>query len=409
MRYLELKRWSGGLGLNFNPNRMSINHLSAQNTGDGNQRCCQQREIQAPRIKATFVIKAQEPVERAQRQCHDGQQRMTPGDDEAANAGDENQITQACKASQPTTQAANSRQPQTGACPERVVRVKIGQVGAHQSEQEGYGKMDQHWVNRVSCNRNTADNRFLCHGRLLWKLKMKRLTVLHSFASSASIVTLFFLGGCSGPQSALNPAGPSALAIANLWWGMFGFFALVLVIVVALWLYAMWRKPVSLTETQANRLHQRWIIGGGLILPLMTIIVLLSFSIPMGYRMLPLPLDGQAPLRIDITAHQWRWEVYYSDADIKTKNELHLPAGVPVDIHVRSADVIHSFWVPRLAGKIDVIPGRTNILRLEADAPGRFRGQCAEFCGKWHALMVLMVEAHTPEDFEAWLEEHKHD
>jgi len=238
---------------------------------------------------------------------------------------------------------------------------------------------------------------------------MKLLTVFHSFASSVSIVTLFFLGGCSGPQSALNPAGPSALAIANLWWGMFGFFALVLVVVVALWLYAMWRKPVSLTETQANRIHQRWIIGGGLILPFMTIIVLLSFSIPMGYRMLPLPLDGQAPLRIDITAHQWRWEIYYSDAGIKTKNELHLPAGVPVDIHVRSADVIHSFWVPRLAGKIDVIPGRTNILRLEADEPGRFRGQCAEFCGKWHALMVLMVEAHAPEDFEAWLEGRKHE
>lgn len=108
---------------------------------------------------------------------------------------------------------------------------------------------------------------------------MKLLTVFHSFASSVSIITLFFLGGCSGHQSVLNPAGPSALAVANLWWGMFGFFALVLVVVVALWLYAMWRKPVSLTETQANRIHQRWIIGGGLILPFMTIIVLLSFSI----------------------------------------------------------------------------------------------------------------------------------
>jgi len=224
-----------------------------------------------------------------------------------------------------------------------------------------------------------------------------------------TIIILFFLVGCNGPQSALNPAGPSAHTVARLWWGMFGFSALVLLVVVALWLCAMWRKPKPLTDAQIRRLYLRWIVGGGIALPVVSLIVLLGFGIPMGYRMLPLPLAGQTPLRIDVTGHQWWWEIRYPDAGIVMRNELHLPAGVPVDIHVTSADVIHSFWVPRLAGKLDMIPGRTNILRIQADAPGHFRGQCAEFCGTGHAHMVLNVEAHAQKDFEEWLEAQQHE
>ncbi|MGZ8160015.1 MAG: cytochrome c oxidase subunit II [Methylobacter sp.] len=230
-----------------------------------------------------------------------------------------------------------------------------------------------------------------------------------SLASRVPISILFFLAGCNGPQSALNPAGPSAHAVAKLWWAMFGFSALVLLVIVALWLFAIWRKPKPLTDKEAGRLSLRWIIGGGFVLPVVSLTVLLGFGIPMGYRMLPLPLTGETLLRIDVTGHQWWWEVRYPDAGIVLKNELHLPAGVPVDIHVTSSDVIHSFWVPRLAGKLDMIPGRTNILRLQADAPGHFRGQCAEFCGTGHAGMVLAVQAHTPKDFQAWLEANTHE
>jgi len=190
---------------------------------------------------------------------------------------------------------------------------------------------------------------------------------------------------------------------------MFGFSALVLLSIVALWLYAMWRKPKPLTDAQARRLYNRWIIGGGLLLPVVSLSVLLGFGIPMGYRMLPLPLAGQTPLRIEVTGHQWWWEVRYPEAGIVLKNELHLPAGAPVDIHLTSSDVIHSFWIPRLAGKLDMIPGRTNILRLQADASGHFRGQCAEFCGTGHAGMVLAVQVHTTEDFQNWLEAQQHE
>lgn len=171
----------------------------------------------------------------------------------------------------------------------------------------------------------------------------------------------------------------------------------------------MRRKPRSFSVAQAAKINQTWIIGGGLVLPTVGIVALLSFGIPMGYRMLPLPVAGQPALRIEVIGHQWWWEVRYPDADILLINELHLPAGTPIDIHVTSADVIHSFWVPRLAGKIDMIPGRTNVLRIEADEPGRHLAKCAEFCGVGHAHMMLELQVHTPEDYQAWLEAYEYD
>jgi cytochrome c oxidase subunit 2 len=110
---------------------------------------------------------------------------------------------------------------------------------------------------------------------------------------------------------------------------------------------------------------------------------------------------------IEVTGHQWWWEVRYPDTGITLRNELHIPVGQPVDIHLTTADVIHAFWVPRLGGKLDAIPGRTNVLRLQADRPGSYRGQCAEFCGMNHAHMQFTVEAHPPEAFDQWLETYR--
>lgn len=393
----------------MNSDCMMINHLPSQYAGDCNQRRRQQRNIQSPGVKYIFVVIAQQPVERCQRKCHDGHQRMAPSDDQIAYARYEYEVDQACQSRQPAAQTAQSCQPQADTRPERVSRIEKSQIGTDQPEQEGHGKMNQHRMHRMAGNRHPTDNGFFRHGGLPIRLKMNVLTVNRSLASPVACIILFFLGGCGGPQSILNPAGPSAHATASLWWGMFGFSALVLSVIVTLWLYAMWRKPKPLTVAQASRLNLRWIIGGGLVLPVISLSILLGFGIPMGYRMLPLPLIGQTPLRINVTGHQWWWEIRYPDAGIVLKNELHLPAGIPVDIHVTSADVIHSFWIPRLGGKLDMIPGRTNILRLQADAPGHFRGQCAEFCGTGHAVMVLAVQAHTVQDFKTWLEAYKHE
>jgi cytochrome c oxidase subunit II len=220
-------------------------------------------------------------------------------------------------------------------------------------------------------------------------------------------VAYILLAACAGPQSTLAPAGPAARIAANLWWGMFIVSAVVLLVIVGLWLYALYRTPCDHDAVTLRRIGQRWIIGGGIILPSVSVAVLLAFGIPLGHRMLPLPLPGDQPLRIDVMAHQWRWEVRYPDHGIVTNDRLVIPAGRAIDFHVGSADVIHSFWVPRLGGKIDALPGRTNVLRLRADQPGEYRGQCAEFCGAEHAHMVFVVEALDAAVFEDWVKTRK--
>ncbi|WP_211315745.1 cytochrome c oxidase subunit II [Isoalcanivorax indicus] len=227
-----------------------------------------------------------------------------------------------------------------------------------------------------------------------------------SASRQARLPCLLVLAGsltaCGGDQSALAPAGSAARDVALLWWWMLGVSAVVLLAVCGLWLWAQFRTPPPTDQDTEQRIARRWLIGGGLALPLVAITVLLAFGIPIGHRMLPLPLT-EAPMKIEVTGHQWWWEVHYPDTGITLEDHIIMPAGRPVDFHLESADVIHSFWVPRLGGKIDMIPGRTNVLRLQADAPGRFRGQCAEFCGLRHAHMVLTVEALAEDDWQAWL------
>lgn len=236
-------------------------------------------------------------------------------------------------------------------------------------------------------NGRAADDGVLSGHR--WKLLA--LTALHALA------------GCGGPQSAVDPAGPAAHTIATLWWWMFGYATLVLTAVIALWLHALYRRPHEWQPGQARRIERRWVLYGGLLLPFASVAVLLAFGIPAGHRMLPLPVAGEPPLRIDVVGHQWWWEVRYPGAGVRLVDELRVPVGRPVDVHVTSSDVIHSFWVPRLGGKIDAIPGRTNVIRLHADQPGVMRGQCAEFCGDAHAHMTMQVRAMPADEFEAWL------
>jgi len=253
-------------------------------------------------------------------------------------------------------------------------------------------------MDRVSAYRNLADNWFKCH------CQPPRLISLKKIAGAAGFVSVLSLTACTGPFSSLDPGGPSASAAALLWWSMFSVAALVFVVVLALYLYALRRPADAEDDPRTARTSQRWIIGGGVLLPLVSISALLTFGIPVGRNMLPLPpVDGEA-MRIDVIGHQWWWQVSYPESGITLINELHIPVNTPVDLHLSTADVIHSFWVPRLAGKLDMIPGRINLLRIAADMPGSYRGQCAEFCGLDHAHMHFTVEVHSAENFAAWLE-----
>ena len=196
---------------------------------------------------------------------------------------------------------------------------------------------------------------------------------------------------------------------------MFTTALIVTLVVLGLWLWAVKRgqgnrdlsdNPLdTVTDIKTDERRGRvWIISGGLVLPLVSITALLAVGIPIGHSMLPL---GEPALRVDITGHQWWWEVHYPEADLALVDELHIPAGVPVDLHLTSADVIHAFWVPRLGGKLDLVPGHVNVLRLEADEPGEYRGVCAEFCGLNHSRMHITVIAHSAEDFSQWFEEQR--
>lgn len=200
-----------------------------------------------------------------------------------------------------------------------------------------------------------------------------------------------------GIQSALNPQGPEAAVIAEVTWVLFAGGALIF---IAVMLTAGWaafgKRRLWLTRRGV-------IIGGGVVFPLVTLFALLLYTLLAAAK---ITRPGEPDLRIEVIGKQWWWDVrYYTPdgaLDFITANEIHIPAGTSAEIVLRSADVLHSFWVPALAGKLDVIPGRENRLRLAAERPGMHRGQCAEYCGGPHALMAFLVVAEAPEDFERW-------
>lgn len=200
-------------------------------------------------------------------------------------------------------------------------------------------------------------------------------------------------------QSLLAPAGPAARDIADMaLWLSVGALA-VFVAVMLLLVQALRAAPAPADA-------RRWVIGGGLVLPALLVSMLVGWSLA-GKARLAQPAPPTA-LLISITAHMWWWEVHYHDPSsgrsaVYTANEVHLPAARPVRLALQSADVIHSFWVPELAGKQDMVPGRVTHLLIEADRPGVYRGRCAEYCGEQHTRMAMVVVAHTPEDFETWL------
>lgn len=142
-----------------------------------------------------------------------------------------------------------------------------------------------------------------------------------------------------------------------------------------------------------------WLWAGGLAFPMVVLTALLAWGLPSGQSMLAGGEDGVHTVRAD--AFQWGWDFAYPDSPAVTRNVLYIPAGEPVDVEIRSADVIHAFWVPRLAGKTDAIPGTVNTLRIIAPEPGIYEGMCAEFCGLDHTTMRFQVIAHAPAEYEA--------
>jgi cytochrome c oxidase subunit II len=195
------------------------------------------------------------------------------------------------------------------------------------------------------------------------------------------------LAGCGGPLSTLDPAGPVAHAIADLWWVMLAGAA-----VIALLVFALVAMAFLPSRPLARVRWYHWPLWGGLALPTVVLSALLVYALLQGDRLLPHP--GAEALEVHGTARMWRWDFVPQDGTAPSRDVLRIPVGRPVDLHVTSADVIHSFWIPRLGGKMDAIPGHTNVIRIMADRPGTYRGVCAEFCGTGHSTMFITVEAY---------------
>lgn len=200
-----------------------------------------------------------------------------------------------------------------------------------------------------------------------------------------------------GLQSALAPYGAEAIGIARTSWLLIGGSVLIFVVVLALATIALLRPPRWLGS-------HRTVVVGGIVFPSVVLTALLVHSLFDVPRLVA--VTTRADVVIEVVGEQWWWRVRYLDAEgrpaFATANELRLPAGGIVELRLDSADVLHSFWVPSLAGKMDTIPGRTNRLTFAAGEPGTFRGQCAEFCGGPHAQMALYVVVESQQAFERW-------
>jgi cytochrome c oxidase subunit 2 len=218
------------------------------------------------------------------------------------------------------------------------------------------------------------------------------------------------LTGCSGWQSVLDPKGPQAADLAWLFWTFTWFLGavwLATMIALAIAIWPRWRRDgVTLTgEDRAKEHRMTLIVGGAVLFTGLSVLALTGLSYAGQKRFYTARPEA---LTIKLTGHQWWWEARYEDPQpsriFTTANEIHIPIGERVTFQLASSDVIHSFWVPNLAGKLDLIPGVTNQLQLVASEPGIYRGQCAEFCGYQHAHMGLIVIAEPREAFGAWRE-----
>jgi cytochrome c oxidase subunit 2 len=217
---------------------------------------------------------------------------------------------------------------------------------------------------------------------------------------AACVGALLLPAGCGGVQSALDPAGREAARIADLFWWMTAGAVVVWAAVIVLTLYAVRARP----EAHNLRRTRLLIVGGGAVVPTVVLTVLLIYGLaPIPALLAPAP---EGSLKVAVTGEQWWWRVRYfphGGGEVVLANELRLPVGETVEFSLDSPDVIHSFWIPPLAGKVDMIPGRTTRLVLKPTRTGVFRGVCAEYCGASHALMAFNVVVQEREEFERWL------
>ncbi|WP_054948996.1 cytochrome c oxidase subunit II [Numidum massiliense] len=222
-------------------------------------------------------------------------------------------------------------------------------------------------------------------------------------------IMAFGLAGCTVPQSVFDPKGPMAQIPLDLLWMSVWVMTFVTVVVAVILVIVLIRfrtrkgeENVIPEQTEGStKLELVWVV-----IPAVLLTILAIPTVKAAYEIAEVP-QGSDVLHVKVTGKQYWWEFEYPELGIITANEMHIPAGEDVRVSLESTDVVHSFWVPKLAGKLDNIPGQTNYMKLHASEPGTYSGQCAELCGPSHALMAFQVVAHKPGDFDNWVEKMK--
>ncbi len=228
----------------------------------------------------------------------------------------------------------------------------------------------------------------------------RRLSVL---AAGLAMLAVVACGDQRRPQDTFDPQGPVARDLDNLIEPVFLIAGVIFVLVNGLIVYAVIKFRRRSDDDAPRQIHGNaklelgWTIGPALVLLPVAVLTLITVA---DVDRTP---EGPDVIPVTVTGHQFWWEYTYPEHDVVTANEMHIPAGKPIAVTLESDDVIHSFWPPKLAGKVDVIPGRKNHMVIEADEPGTYLGQCGEFCGLGHAHMGLRVVAHSRKGFEEWV------
>lgn len=384
-------------------------------TGKGGHSGSQKRHECPPRQhRCNRIVQPHDPIYPQQRQQHHGKDEMRPACGADADTRHKQQLSRPGNSRQNPHAKTYAGGPKRHARPEHIPSPPVKCIRAKGAQTQSDRKGDQHGMDRMPGDRNAgfcqmkaamfADrvgkltaaipdpgqgHTFLCSNHK-WGRQFGRHSLVGTQRLTLGAVPL--LAGCSGPLSILSPQGPAAQSIAGLWWAMLiGAGCLTVLVLVLVWIG--FREPAA--RQPAERF---WTHGMGLGFTMTVLAALLGAGIWVGERLQPRPVENI--YRVEAIARQWEWRFRQPGPGgdpVETVGRLHIPAGQPVDVVVRSDDVIHSFWVPRLAGKMDAIPGRDNLLRIEADQPGLYHGRSAEFSGLGYSDMRFEVLAFPPD------------
>lgn len=261
------------------------------------------------------------------------------------------------------------------------------------------------WITEKSVAHRSS--RRLGKERMDFRIRPPRGTSARPLFIAIPILLALLIAGCTpGPQDALNPVGPVGLMEASLYNLIFWIAVGVFVVVEGLLLYTIVRYRRRSAngvpaQTHGNtKLEITW--------TLIPVLILVGIAVPTLTTIASAATPPSAnSLKVRVVGHQWWWEFDYPDLGIVTADELHVPIGTPIAVTVESADVVHSFWIPRLGGKMQAIPNRQNEAWFQADAPGEYYGQCYQLCGTSHANMRFRVFAESKADFDRWVQQQK--